>query len=69
MPLDRCSKTYAIGVKYLLSCSNNHPTLKESSRFKNGCFPIQEKYQGVDVSALEFALKMKEKEIGMGLVR
>ena len=31
------------------------------------CFPIQEKVKGVDLSAFEFALKMKDEEIENGI--
>ncbi len=49
-------------VKYLLSSRNIDPTLRGSSRFRLFSNP-RKSVKGVDLSALEFAMKMREKEI------
>ncbi len=49
-------------VKYLLSCKNMDPTVKGSSRFRLFSNP-RKSVKGVDLSALEFAMKMREEEI------
>mmetsp|Transcript_9778 Transcript_9778/g.16166 ORF Transcript_9778/g.16166 Transcript_9778/m.16166 type:complete len:337 (+) Transcript_9778:55-1065(+) len=53
-------------VKYLLSCRNIDPTLKGSSRFRLFSNP-RKSVKGVDLSALEFAMKMREEEIENGI--
>lgn len=49
-------------VKYLLSCKNIDHTVKGSSRFRLFSNP-RKSVKGVDLSALEFAMKMREEEI------
>uniref|UniRef100_A0A7S2M908 F-box domain-containing protein n=1 Tax=Skeletonema marinoi TaxID=267567 RepID=A0A7S2M908_9STRA len=53
-------------VKYLLSCRDIDPTLKGSSRFRLFSNP-RKSVKGVDLSALEFGMKMKEEEIENGV--
>lgn len=48
-------------VKYLLSCRNIDSSLKGSSRFRLFSNP-RKSVKGVDLSALEFAMKMREAE-------
>ena len=49
-------------VKYLLSCNNIDYTVRGSSRFRLFSNP-RKSVKGVDLTALEFAMKMKEEEI------
>ena len=53
-------------VKYLLSCKNIDHSLSGSSRFRLFSNP-RKSVKGVDLSALEFAIKMSEEEVKNGI--